>query len=84
MYSQSELDYNIVNKIKEDSDNNSQAYKILDHMTSVFGPRLSGTRNYMDAAIWAKEKLESWGIENVHFDSYSDDFRTWSMISYSI
>ena len=84
MYPQSELDYNIVNKIKEDSDNNSQAYKILDHMTSVFGPRLSGTKNYMDAAIWAKEKLESWGIENVHFDSYSDDFRTWSMKSYSI
>ena len=84
MYAQSELDYKIVNKIKEESNSNSQAYDILDHITSVYGPRLSGSKQYMDAAIWAKEQLESWGIENVHFESYSDDFRNWSINSFSI
>jgi hypothetical protein len=84
IYAQSELDYKIVNKIKNESYDNSQAYDILDHITGVFGPRLSGSKIYMDAARWAKDQLESWGLEDVHFESYSDDFRSWSINSYSI
>jgi len=84
MCAQSELNYKIVNAIKNESYGNSQAYEMLNDITILFGPRLSGTEKYMDAANWAKDKLESWDLDNVHFESYSDDFRNWSLKSYSI
>ena len=84
IYAQTELDYKIVNKIKNESHDNSHAFDILNHITGVFGPRLSGSKIYMDAARWAKHQLESWGLEDVHFESYSDDFRSWSINSFSI
>ena len=84
MYAQSELNYKIVNAIKTESYDNSQAYEMLNEITTLFGPRLSGTENYMDAATWAKDELESLGLDNVHFESYSDNFRNWSAKSFSI
>jgi carboxypeptidase Q len=84
MYAQSELNYKVVNAIKTESYDNSQAYEMLNEITTLFGPRLSGTENYMDAATWAKDELESLGLDNVHFESYSDNFRNWSAKSFSI
>ena len=71
IYAQTELDYKIVNKIKNESHDNSHAFDILNHITGVFGPRLSGSKIYMDAARWAKHQLESWGLEDVHFEEIS-------------
>ena len=49
---------------------------MLDYLTTTFGPRLSGTESYMDAAFWAKDKLELWGLEEIYFESYADNFRS--------
>ena len=57
MYAQSELNYKIVNAIKTESYDNSQAYELLNDITTLFGPRLSGTEKYMDAATWAKDEI---------------------------
>ena len=84
MNAQKVIDIKFIDAIKKESYENSQAYDMLDYLTTTFGPRLSGTESYMDAALWAKDKLELWGLEEIHFESYADNFRSWKIINSSI
>lgn len=74
----------VVTRIKEEAFQHSQVLDTLSYLTDVYGPRLTGSPAYYQAAVWAKERLESWGLANVHFDSYRDDLRGWEIESYSV
>ena len=78
------LDLSVVNRIKEEAFQHSQAYDILSYISDVYGPRLSGSPAYFEAATWARDKLHEWGLDNVHFDDYQDDLRGWEIDSYSV
>ena len=73
-----------INRIKEEAYQRSQVLDTLSYLTDVYGPRLSGSPSYYEAAQWAKKRLESWGLENVRFDSYRDDLRGWELESYMV
>ena len=81
---QEKVDFDVIARIKEEAYQHSQVMETLSYLADVFGPRLSGSPAYYEAAKWAKQRLESWGIENVHFDSYRDDLRGWVIESYSL
>ncbi len=81
---QENVDSDVVARIKEEAFQHSQVMDTLVYLSDVYGPRLTGSPAYYEAAEWAKERLESWGIENVHFDSYRDDLRGWEIESYSV
>ncbi len=81
---QESIDAGIVARIKEEAYQRSQALDTLSYLSDVYGPRLTGTPAYYEAAEWAKRRLESWGLDNVHFDSYRDDLRGWDIESYSV
>ena len=81
---QEKVDSSVVARIKEEAFQHSQVMDTLIYLSDVYGPRLSGSPAYYEAAEWAKQRLESWGIENVHFDSYRDDLRGWEIESYSV
>ena len=84
MSGQNFIDQDVVNAIKKESYENSQAYRMLDYITTTFGPRLSGSDAYMEALLWAKKQLDLWELENVHFEQYSNNFRHWEMKHFSI
>ena len=81
---QEQLDNEIVARIKEEGFQNSKVMETLSYMADLYGPRLSGTPEFRQSAEWAKNRFEEFGLDNVHFDSYSDDLRGWGIVSYSI
>jgi len=81
---QEPVDEEVVTRIKEQAFQHSQALDTLSYLADVYGPRLTGTPAYLKAAEWAKTRLESWGLDNVHFDDYRDDLRGWEMESFAV
>jgi carboxypeptidase Q len=79
------VDTAIIAKIKTEEFNHSQVMNILSMITDVYGPRLMNSPGYKKAADYAKSKLESWGLQNVHFDSWGEDFgRGWELKKFSL
>lgn len=79
------LDTAMVSKIKDEGMNRSQVMKILGMLTDVHGPRLTNSPGYKRAADYAKSTLEGWGLQNVHFDQWDEEFgRGWELKKFSL
>ncbi len=48
--------------------NTGKAYEILGELSQGIGPRLSGSPNAEKAVIWAKKRMEEFGLEKVHLE----------------
>ncbi|MFL0352782.1 M28 family peptidase [Xanthomarina sp. GH4-25] len=83
-YSQTASNNEMLEKIKNEGFNNSQAMAMLGELTDVYGQRLTGSNEYFEAAKWMSKKMTSVGLQNVHFESYCDDCRGWSMESFNV
>ena len=82
---QEALDTLILSKIKDEGLNRSQVMNILSMITDVYGPRLTNSPGYKKAAAYAKSSLESWGIQNVQYDYWAEDFgRGWQLKKFSL
>ena len=62
---QEEVDYVMVDKMREEGFARSQAMDLVWYMTDVFGPRGGNSPSYNQAAQWAKKKFEEFGAKNV-------------------
>jgi carboxypeptidase Q len=79
------VDTAIVSKLKAEGFNRSQVMDILSMLTDVNGPRLTNSPGHKKAADYAKAKLESWGIQNVAYDYWGEDFgRGWQLKKFSL
>jgi carboxypeptidase Q len=79
------LDTAMVSKIKEEGLKRSQVMNILGMLTDVNGPRLTNSPGYRKAADYAKSTLEGWGLQNVHFDQWDEEFgRGWELKKFSL
>lgn len=75
----------LVSRLKEEGHERSQVMEILSMLTDVNGPRLTGSKGYATAAEYAKRALESWGVDNVHFDYWEHDFgRGWELKKFGL
>ncbi|MCX7637033.1 MAG: M20/M25/M40 family metallo-hydrolase [Cyclobacteriaceae bacterium] len=78
-------DTTLVPKIKDEGLNRSQVMQILHMLTDVHGPRLTNSPGYKKAAEYAKKTMESWGLQNVHFDYWGEEFgRGWQLKKFSL
>jgi hypothetical protein len=74
------IDTAMVSKIKDEGFNRSQVMNILGMLTDVHGPRLTNSPGYKKAATYAKSTMESWGLQNVYFDTWDEEFgRGWEL-----
>lgn len=79
------IDTVILRKIKSEGLDRSQVMDIIGYLTDVHGPRLTNSPGYKKAADYAKSKLESFGLSNVHFDTWDEDFgRGWFLKKFSL
>ena len=79
------VDTAIVSKIKKEGMDNSKVMDILSMLTDVHGPRLTNSPGYKRAADYAKATMESWGVQNVHFDTWDETFGTgWQLKKFSL
>ena len=79
---QEKVDTAVIAKIKEEGMYRSKVMESLSWLTDVYGPRLTGSPEFKEAADWAKKKLEELGLQNVAIESWKFG-KGWSLKSFS-
>jgi hypothetical protein len=75
----------LLSRLKKEQAESSQVMEILSMLTDVHGPRLTNSSGFARAAEYAKVSLESWGVTNVHFDYWDEEFgKGWELKRFSI
>jgi carboxypeptidase Q len=77
-------DLAIVGRIKTEAFDNSRVMETLGYLTDVYGPRLSASPEFREAADWAMKRLASYGVENVRLEKWGPFARSWSLKQSSV
>ena len=72
-------DLGLVSRIKTEAFDNSQVMDTLGYLSDVYGPRLTASPEFREAANWAVKRLESYGIANVRLEKWGPFGRSWSL-----
>ena len=64
------LDYSMLTKIRDEGLNRSQAMEIESWLADVYGPRMTGSPGFRQAAEWAMKKMTELGFSNVHAEKW--------------
>ncbi|MGE5125068.1 MAG: M20/M25/M40 family metallo-hydrolase [Betaproteobacteria bacterium] len=64
------LDWAVIGRIRDEGFRHSQVMETAAQLTDVHGPRLTGSPLYKEAADWARQQLQAWGLANAHLESW--------------
>jgi hypothetical protein len=78
-FSQEKADLDAANRIRDAALNHSQIMDLVEYLTDVTGPRLTGSPNLKRAEEYARDKLREWGLPNAHLEAWGPFGRGWSM-----
>jgi carboxypeptidase Q len=78
------IDTTVINKIKQKALHESQVMDILSQLTEMIGPRLTYSPSFKTAAAYTKNALESYGLSNVHFETWGKPTRGWQLKRFSL
>lgn len=67
---QEPVDLEMTRRIIEEALQRSEAVEMYTHLANVIGPRLTATPAFKRSADWAVDRLNSWGLDNVHLESW--------------
>ena len=59
------VDYEMIDRIRDEGLNRSQVMDHMFYITEMYGPRLANSPVYDQAANWARDSFESWGSDVV-------------------
>ena len=77
-------DLTLVSRIKREAFERSQVMDTLGYLTDVYGPRLTASPEYQQAAEWAVSRLKSYGAANAKLEKWGTFGRSWALKQYSI
>ena len=72
-----------IDKIRDEGINRSQVMQTLSYMTDVIGGRLTGSPSMKRANEWTRDKMQEWGMQNAHLQSWGPFGRGWSVRKFS-
>src|SRR5262245_7908762 len=75
---QAPIDEAMITAIKAEGLRRSQAPDVFYTLTDVLGPRLTGSPAHVEAARWAVERFQKWGLANPHIEPFEFG-RGWSL-----
>ena len=75
-------DLNPLYRIKQEAFQNSQVMDHLFYLTDVYGPRLTGSPGYRQAADWAVKRYHDFGIEKTALERWEGIERGWSCTNF--
>ncbi len=84
LWAQEPLDTAFISKLKEEGLNRSQVMELASMLTDVYGPRLTGSKQLVRAAEWAKSQFEKWGLVNAKLESWSPFGKGWELKRYAL
>ncbi len=76
-FAQEKIDYDALNRIKEEGLKNSKIEEIAFYLTDYSGPRLSNSPGLKTASEWAVEKMQEWGLENAKLEAWGEFGKGW-------
>jgi carboxypeptidase Q len=65
-----QVDLDMVTKIRHEGIKHSQVMDLVGYISTVIGPRPTGSPAIKKSYDWATEKLRKWGLENVRLEPY--------------
>jgi len=69
---QEKVDVATIERIKSEEMNHSHVMDIMSWLSDVYGPRLTWSPNLMKARDWTMGQMKSWGLANVHAETWSN------------
>jgi hypothetical protein len=72
-------DLAVVGRIKTEAFESSQVMDTAEFLTDRYGPRLTASPEWREAADWAVKRLQGYGIDNVHLEKWGTPARSWSL-----
>jgi hypothetical protein len=76
---QEHADLAVVSQIKTEAFENSQVMETLEPLTDQYGPRLTVSPQWREAADWAVKRLQGFGLENVRLEKWGTPGRGWTL-----
>jgi carboxypeptidase Q len=76
------VDAAAIAKIRDEGLRRSQVMDTLFWLTDRYGPRVTGSPEYDEAADWAMARLRSWGVVNLHKERFKTG-RGWSLVRFN-
>jgi len=73
------VDLETLTRIRQEALQHSQIPEMVEYLTDVTGPRLTGSPNIRKAQDYAVERLKSWGISNARREAWGPFGRGWMM-----
>ncbi|MCG2615385.1 M20/M25/M40 family metallo-hydrolase [Terrimonas sp. NA20] len=83
-FGQASNDSLALEKIRTAANIHSSISSSLNNLADINGPRLLGTLNYFRTAGWVKQQLISFGVDEVQFESFDQQFRGWTIKSFNV
>jgi carboxypeptidase Q len=77
-------DLAIVSRIKTEAFENSQVMDTLGYLTDAYGPRLTASPEFREAADWVVKRLRSYGVQDAHLERWGPFGRSWSLKQYAL
>src|SRR5258708_7266150 len=77
-------DLAVVSQIKAEELEHSKVMEHLQNLTDLYGPRLTGSPEFKEAADWALKRLQEYGLENGHLEKWGPFGRSWSLEKFSV
>lgn len=71
-------DTSVISKFQDEGSHHSHIMEVVGYLTDVYGPRLTNSPNIREAAEYAVKTLNSWGLANVHEETWGPFGRGWS------
>ena len=71
-----------VARIREEGLTRSQVMDHLSWLTDVYGPRLTGGPQILQASDWALAKFAEWGLTNPHRETFAFG-KGWSLVRFN-
>ncbi|HWZ56580.1 MAG TPA: M20/M25/M40 family metallo-hydrolase [Verrucomicrobiae bacterium] len=68
----------VVSRFQDEESQHSQIMEVMGYLTDVYGPRLTNSPNLREAADYTAKTLNSWGLSNLHEESWGPFGRGWS------
>ncbi len=65
MLAQEPVNYDIIQRIKDEAFNRSRIAELVSTIADVYGPRFSNSPAYNEATHWAREKFREFGVDAV-------------------
>ncbi len=84
LWPQQDNSLEVVGKIKAEAFDRSQVMDTLENLSDLYGPRLTASPEFQQAADWAMGRLKEYGISNVHGEPWGPFGLSWSLESYEL